>query len=138
MGLGLFADRRCHPFKRQTVLTGAGRLDRRRHQHRIDQPGQLELHEDHAHQRLYVRAAGFDDEVRRLAVERIALAVKLLERGARVRALVPLRAGHTVWLRLPRLEPIEARVVWTSGCETGCEFVRALHPAVFETISHQN
>ena len=55
--------------------------------------------------------------------------------GARVRALVPLRAGHTVWLRLPRLEPIEARVVWTSGCETGCEFVRVLHPAVFESIA---
>ena len=55
--------------------------------------------------------------------------------GARVRALVPLRAGHPVWLRLPRLEPIEARVVWTSGCESGCEFVRALHPAVFEAIA---
>ena len=55
--------------------------------------------------------------------------------GARVRALVPLRPGHPVWLRLPRLEAIEARVVWTRGCESGCEFVRALHPAVFESIA---
>lgn len=55
--------------------------------------------------------------------------------GARVRALYPLRAGHSVWLRLPRLEAIEARVVWTRDCESGCEFVRPLHPAVFEAIA---
>ena len=55
--------------------------------------------------------------------------------GARVRALSPLRSGHAVWLRLPGLEPVEARVVWTRGFESGCEFVRALHPAVFDTVS---
>ena len=63
--------------------------------------------------------------------------IDLSASGARIRTLYPLRMGHPVWLRLPRLEPIEARVVWTRGCESGCEFVRALHPAVFDTIAQR-
>lgn len=58
--------------------------------------------------------------------------------GARVRALSPLRSGSVVWLRLPGLEPIQANVVWTRKFESGCEFARALHPAVFETIARDN
>ena len=61
--------------------------------------------------------------------------IDLSASGARIRTLYPLRMGHPVWLRLPRLEPIEARVVWTRGCESGCEFVRALHPAVFDATA---
>lgn len=55
--------------------------------------------------------------------------------GARVRALLPLRVGHELWLKLPMLEAQEARVVWTDACESGCEFLRPLHPAVFEVVS---
>ena len=55
--------------------------------------------------------------------------------GARVRALAPLRTGYTIWLKLPGIEAQEARVVWTVGCESGCEFVRPLYPAVFETVA---
>ena len=57
--------------------------------------------------------------------------------GARVLALAPLRVGHAVWLRLPGIEAQEARVVWTRGCESGCEFVRPLHPAVFDALVSQ-
>jgi len=55
--------------------------------------------------------------------------------GARIRTLSPLRTGDVVWLRLPGIEAIQARVVWTRDFESGCEFVRALHPAVFENIA---
>ncbi len=55
--------------------------------------------------------------------------------GARIQTLSPLRAGSVVWIRLPQLEPLQARVVWTRNFESGCEFVRALHPAVFESIA---
>lgn len=58
--------------------------------------------------------------------------------GARIRTLFPQATGQPLWLRLPRLEPIESRIVWTRGCESGCEFVRALHPAVFESIAQAN
>lgn len=55
--------------------------------------------------------------------------------GARVRALFPLRVGHELWLKLPMLEAQEARVVWTVGFESGCQFLNPLHPAVFEVVS---
>ena len=55
--------------------------------------------------------------------------------GARVVALSPLREGYSVWLKLPGLEAVEARIVWTRGFESGCEFVHPLHPAVFDTLS---
>ena len=55
--------------------------------------------------------------------------------GARVLALSPLRVGHSIWLRLPGLEAQEARVVWTRGCESGCEFIHPLHPAVFDSLT---
>lgn len=57
------------------------------------------------------------------------------ESGARIRTLSPLREGSVIWLRLPQLEAIQANIVWTRQFESGCEFVRALHPAVFETIA---
>ena len=55
--------------------------------------------------------------------------------GARVLALSPLRVGHAIWLKFAGLDAQEARVVWTSGCESGCEFLRRLHPAVFESLA---
>lgn len=55
--------------------------------------------------------------------------------GARIQSLSPLRTDSVVWIRLPNLEPLQARVVWTRNFESGCEFVRPLHPAVFETLA---
>jgi hypothetical protein len=55
--------------------------------------------------------------------------------GARVRAIAPLRAGFSVWIKLPGLAAREARVVWTIGFESGCEFSQALHPAVFDSLT---
>lgn len=55
--------------------------------------------------------------------------------GARVLALAPLRVGHDIWLKLPNMEAIEARVVWTNGCESGCQFARPLHQAVFDSLA---
>jgi hypothetical protein len=39
-----------------------------------------------------------------------------------------------VWLRLPGLESLHARVVWMRGHLLGGEFVRPLHPAVLDMI----
>jgi hypothetical protein len=45
-----------------------------------------------------------------------------------------VRVGHSVWLKLPGLEAQEARVVWTRGYESGCEFTRSLYPAVLDSL----
>ena len=65
-------------------------------------------------------------------------AVELLDlsaTGARLRALSPLREGAIVWLKIGHMEGFEARIVWTIGFESGCEFARPLHPAVFDSLA---
>ena len=54
--------------------------------------------------------------------------------GARIAVAQMLRADDQVYLKLPGLEPIEARVVWVDSFEAGCQFVRPLHQAMFEAV----
>lgn len=54
--------------------------------------------------------------------------------GFRVATHLELSLGTDVWLRLPKLEPCHAVVVWCEGHYVGCEFERPLHPAVLNMI----
>jgi hypothetical protein len=54
--------------------------------------------------------------------------------GFRATTHLALAKGNDVWLRLPGLEPYEARVMWAKGNFVGCAFSRPLHPAVLEMI----
>lgn len=54
--------------------------------------------------------------------------------GARVEGVFLVRKGDRFWLKLPAIEAIEARVAWVKNFEFGCEFVRPLHPVVFDAL----
>ena len=54
--------------------------------------------------------------------------------GFRASTHLELPAGTDVWLRLPGLEPYQAKVAWSKGHYVGCAFGRPLHPAVLEMI----
>ena len=54
--------------------------------------------------------------------------------GFRASTHLQLAKGTDVWLRLPGLEPYQARVMWAKGNFIGCAFERPLHPAVLEMI----
>jgi hypothetical protein len=54
--------------------------------------------------------------------------------GFRASTHLNLAKGHDVWLRLPGLEPYQAKVMWAKGNFVGCAFERPLHPAVLEMI----
>lgn len=54
--------------------------------------------------------------------------------GFRVDSMLDLQIGMDVWLRLPGLEPIHAKVAWIDGYLAGCAFERPLHPAVLDMI----
>ena len=54
--------------------------------------------------------------------------------GFRATTHLQLAKGHDVWLRLPGLEPYQAKVMWSKGNFIGCAFERPLHPAVLEMI----
>lgn len=73
-------------------------------------------------------------QCRRGTMRETVVVLDLSPSGARLRTIAPLRTGHSIWLKLPGLEAQETRVVWTRGCESGCEFVHPLHPAVFDAL----
>jgi len=54
--------------------------------------------------------------------------------GFRASTHLDLPTGAEVWLRLPGLEPWQARVAWAKGHFIGCAFERPLHPAVLDMI----
>ena len=54
--------------------------------------------------------------------------------GFRASTHLNLAKGTDVWLRLPGLEPYQARVIWAKGNFIGCAFERPLHPAVLDMI----
>jgi hypothetical protein len=54
--------------------------------------------------------------------------------GFRASTHLSLPQGADVWLKLPGLETLHARVAWSDGHMVGCAFVRPLHPAVLQMM----
>lgn len=52
--------------------------------------------------------------------------------GFRIETFESLPVETRVWLTLPGLESMCARVAWHRGDQAGCEFSSPLHPAVLE------
>jgi len=66
-----------------------------------------------------------------------AVSVQILDlstHGFRIDTHLTLEIGAQIWLRLPGLEAIPARVAWIEGHQAGCAFDRPLHPAVVAMI----
>jgi hypothetical protein len=89
------------------------------------------------------------DEVRRAPRTDVVLGAGLRQRGAhavtiqildlsthgfRAATHLDLMQGSDVWLKMPGLESLHARVAWMKGHIMGCEFVRPLHPAVLDMV----
>lgn len=65
------------------------------------------------------------------------VAVEILDlstHGFRAATHLELERGTDVWLKLPGLEALHARVAWMQGYLLGCEFVQPLHPAVLQMV----
>ena len=94
-------------------------------------------------------STGPDYEGRRAERAEVVLGAGLRQRGAhavtvqvldlsvtgfRAATHLQLMDGSDIWLKLPGLESLHARVVWMKGHLMGCEFVRPLHPAVLAMV----
>ncbi len=55
--------------------------------------------------------------------------------GARLQTYSELRANAMIWLALPKVGHIAARVVWASDFEAGLEFQDALSVEAFDTLT---
>jgi hypothetical protein len=54
--------------------------------------------------------------------------------GFRAEADYSLHEGDTVWLTLPNMAGLEAKVAWVRGNVIGAAFLQPLHTAVFDHI----
>ena len=73
--------------------------------------------------------------VRRLGGFNFNVALKDISTGGcRVELLEPGEIGDPIVTRLPKLEPLGARVCWAEGTTTGVQFLTTIHPAVFNML----
>lgn len=54
--------------------------------------------------------------------------------GVACEALTAMAAGTRVWLTLPGLAALQAKIIWNDGTIVGCEFSTLLNPAVLQDI----
>ena len=62
-------------------------------------------------------------------------AYDLSPEGCKLEFLERPELEETVWVKFDGLELLQARVCWIEDLKVGIEFVRPLHPAVFETLA---
>ncbi|MBN8813010.1 MULTISPECIES: PilZ domain-containing protein [Sphingomonas] len=55
--------------------------------------------------------------------------------GARIQTYSLIKASSMIWLALPGIGHVAARVVWSNDFEAGLEFQAALTPEAFETLT---
>jgi hypothetical protein len=60
--------------------------------------------------------------------------VDLSPSGVKIESHLLLEPDTHIWLKLPGLEALQARIAWVRKQHAGCEFVRPLHPAVFDRV----
>ncbi|MBA4040342.1 MAG: PilZ domain-containing protein [Sphingobium sp.] len=60
--------------------------------------------------------------------------VDLSIHGARLQVYSPMKPGSMIWLTLPVVGPVAAKVVWSDDFVAGCQFQSPLTVAMFETL----
>ena len=60
--------------------------------------------------------------------------VDLSVHGARLHTYSSLRAGSMIWLTLPNVGQLVAKIVWADEFVTGCQFQEPLSEVVFQSI----
>ena len=77
-----------------------------------------------------------DIEFRRRREAHYTIAMQdLTPHGCRIAPPERVDAGELVWVQLPSLESLSSRVKWTSAWQSGVEFDRPMHPAVFDLMA---
>jgi hypothetical protein len=74
--------------------------------------------------------AGYRDGPHRGSIE----VVDISPTGLKIESHLTLAPDTYIWVKLPGLEAWQARIAWVKRHEAGCEFIRPLHPAVFERV----
>ena len=78
---------------------------------------------------IHMRKSGYS----KMAVELIDISPT----GCRMELVEKVAAGETIWVTLPGLQTIEARVAWCRDWIAGVSFGGTVHPAIIERIAAQ-
>ena len=79
---------------------------------------------------------GADISLRRSFENRYRVQILELSRhGCRVELVERVRKGDRLWISLPGIETLEAITCWVDGFVAGAEFIRPLHPSVFDMLT---
>lgn len=54
--------------------------------------------------------------------------------GCRIELPERVLPNEIIWISLPGLETLQARVAWVKNWTAGVEFIRPLHPSVFDLV----
>jgi hypothetical protein len=96
-------------------------------------------------------ARRFDEELRPRKAQRVSVhatpslrrsgynkvAVSLLDlstSGFKIETFGGIPAGASVWITLPGLSALEAKVVWSRWDQVGAEFINPLHSAILDAV----
>ena len=60
--------------------------------------------------------------------------VDLSAHGARLQTYSDLKPGSTIWLTLPQIGPVAARIVWSEDFVAGCQFEIPLTEEAFTLL----
>ena len=58
--------------------------------------------------------------------------------GFKIAPHADLPVGSLIWIKVPGLESLAARVAWGDYEWAGCEFLAPLHPAVLDRLVHSD
>ncbi|MBR0553185.1 PilZ domain-containing protein [Stakelama marina] len=90
----------------------------------------------HEQRRAQRKQAGFQASMRGRGSQRFTVdVIDLSTTGFRADAALDLHAGDIVWLTIPGLSGLEAKVAWRDGFLYGFAFAHPLYPAVFDQIT---
>ncbi|MFD1951669.1 PilZ domain-containing protein [Sphingomonas arantia] len=95
--------------------------------------------EAHTPRRTERTPADFPVSLRRQGLQRFSVRlVDLSPGGFCTEVDDPPRVGTTLWLTLPGLAPMMARVAWATGFRIGAEFTAPMHPSVLQAVIDRN
>lgn len=81
------------------------------------------------------RAVETEVELRRGAFRHEVAMLDLSAAGCKTEIAEHLEVGERLFVTMPGLEPLEARVRWEDGWRAGMAFERSIHPAVFDHVA---
>ena len=104
----------------------------------MERPVQLAFETFLEHRQSERRGVALDADLRKRGATSVVVEIlDLSTHGFRAATHLELEPGTDLWLKLPGLESLHARVAWMRGHLLGGEFMQPLHPAVLDMIARK-